>query len=130
MCSLLRIAAAAILAAPVLGVYAQAMANYDLSIVAPANDATVFSDSGNVTLQATVAPALAKGDQIEFLVDGQPAGAPTSALDVSLAGLPRGQHVVQARILDSTGNVGAVSTSSIFYVWQASTLFPNRTSHP
>jgi hypothetical protein len=111
---------------PVLGVSAQETPGYRLSIVNPGNDTTVFSDPGNVRVQAAIVPQLANGDQVELLVDGEPAGPPSTTLDFSLSGIPRGQHLVQARVIDSTGNVDAISPSSTFYVWQASRLFPNR----
>jgi hypothetical protein len=126
MRTLFRIAAAGLLALPILGVSAQETPGYRLSIVNPGNDTTVFSDPGNVRVQAAVVPQLANGDQVELLVDGEPAGPPSTTLDFSLTGIPRGQHLVQARVIDSTGNVDAISPSSIFYVWQASRLFHNR----
>jgi hypothetical protein len=121
-----RIAAAGLLALPVLGVSAQGTPSYQLSIVNPGSDTTVFSDPGNVLVQAAIVPHLANGDQVELLVDGEPAGPPSTTLDFSLSGIPRGQHLLQARVIDSTGNVDAISPSSTFYVWQASRLFPNR----
>jgi len=122
----LRNAAAAVMVAAALGVSAQGVPKYDIDIVDPADEATIFSDSGDVTVRATVTPALAKGDQVELLVDGEPAAPPGATLEFALSGIPRGQHVLQARIIDSTGNVGAISPSRIFFVWQASVLFPNR----
>jgi hypothetical protein len=126
--SLARIAAAALFAASTLA-FAQGDAGYQLDIVDPAYQSTVFSDPGDVTVSVTVVPDLANGDQVELLVDGLSAGPPSATLSFSLAGIPRGQHQLQARIIDSTGNVGSVSPSSTFYMWQASRLFPNRQGH-
>ncbi len=52
-----------------------------------------------------------------------------STLAFALSDIPRGEHQLQTRIIDSTGNVGSVSPSSTFYMWQASRLFPNRVAH-
>src|SRR5882762_3911626 len=110
----LRTAAAAVLAAAALGVPAQAVSKYDIDIVDPTEELTVFSDSGDVLVRATVAPALANGDRVELLVDGEPASRPGAVLKFPLSGIPRGQHVLQARIIDATGNVGSVSPSRTF----------------
>jgi hypothetical protein len=117
-------ATAAVLAVAAPGVTPRGTPNYDLDIVNPADEATVFSDNGDVSVRATVVPDLANGDQVEFLVDGLPIAPPTSVLDFPLYGIVHGQHMLQARIIDSTGNVGSISPSRTFYVWQASLLFP------
>jgi hypothetical protein len=126
MHALHRIAAFAVVAMAGLGVSAQDTPGYRLAIVNPANDATVFSNPGDVSVQASVVPALAGDDRVELLVDGDSAGEPAKSLDFQLSGMERGEHVLQARVIDGTGNVSAVSPSTIFYVWQASVLFPNQ----
>jgi hypothetical protein len=124
--TLLRIAAAAVIAMPALGAFAQGSPDYNLDIVTPADEATVFDDNGDVMVHTTIVPDLANGDRVQLLVDGLPAAPPATSLEFPLAGITRGQHLLQARIIDSTGNVGPVSSSSTFYVWEASLLFPNR----
>src|SRR5258706_8611353 len=99
---------------------------YVLDIAAPSDEAMVFSNSGDLSVRVAVAPQLAQGDSVEVLLDGVPAASPSASLEVPLTGVARGRHVLQARIIDSTGNVGSVSASSMVYVWQASTLFPTR----
>jgi hypothetical protein len=126
MRKLTRIAAAASLAAAALGALAQGNPEYDLDIVDPAEWGTVFNNNGDVLVRATVVPDLAAGDQVELLVDGLSAAPPSAVLEFPLSGLTRGQHRLQARVIDATGNVGSVSPSSTFYVFQASRLFPNR----
>ena len=102
---------------------------YQLDIVDPANQATVFNNSGDVLVRVTVVPDLAPGDRVELLVDGLPAAPPATTLDFSLSGLVRGTHMLQARIIDSTGNVGSISPSSTVYIWEDSGLFPVRRGH-
>ena len=122
----IRIAAAAILAAAALGASAQGILKYDLDIVDPAYDASVFTDSGDVSVRVTVVPDLAQGDGVELLVDGLPGGAPAGALEFQLSGMPPGEHVLQARIIDSTGNVASASQSRILYIGQAGQILPTR----
>jgi len=61
-----RAAAAAVMAAAVLGVHAQDAPKYDVDIVDPAEEVTVFSDSGDVLVRATVAPALSRRLPVGF----------------------------------------------------------------
>jgi hypothetical protein len=118
--------AAAVLALTALGAAAQAGSRYAIQIVSPADAATVFSDGGDVPVQVAVVPALAAGDQVELLVDGTAVAPPMALLDFPLNGITRGEHVLEARVIDATGNVASSSPASIFYVWQASLLFPSR----
>ena len=126
MRTLLRIAAAALIALPALGAGAQGVPKYQLSIVAPADGATVFSNAGELVVRATVVPDLAPGDQIELRVDGVPTAPPGTDLEFSLSGIPRGLHQLQLVVLDSSNNVSSMSPSSSLSVWQASQQFPNR----
>ena len=120
-----RFIAVAALAAPMF-VVAAPTGRYDVDIVSPGDLATVFSDSGDFSVRTKVVPDLAAGDRLEFLLDGTPIGPPSPILELPLYGITRGEHVLQARIIDSTGNVASVSPASVVYVWQASLLFPNR----
>jgi hypothetical protein len=126
MGSTIRMAVAALAATAALAAGAQQAAPYRVTIGNPGDDATVYSDTGEMTVQVAVTPDLAGGDSVELLVDGEPAGLPTTSLDFPLTGMARGQHMLQARIIDATGNVGSMSPPSTFYVWAASLLFPNR----
>jgi hypothetical protein len=117
--------AAAVLALTALGAAAQAGSGYAIQIVSPADAATVFSDSGDVPVQVAVVPALAAGDRVELLVDGTAVAPPMALLDFPLNGITRGEHALEARVIDATGNVASSSPASIFYVWQESLLFPS-----
>ena len=124
--ALVRLAAATAIAMAAFGAFAQEIPGYNLDIGAPGNDATVFDDNGDVMVRVTVVPDLAKGDQVELLLDGMPVAPPTTSLDFPLYGILRGQHLLQARIIDATGNVGSISPSSSFNVWETSLLLPDR----
>ncbi len=129
MRSLLHLIAPAVLALPMLAFAAAPEARaYDVNIVSPADLETVFSDSGDVQVHASVVPDLAAGDRLELLVDGDSIGPPSPILEIPLYGMTRGEHVLQARVIDSTGNVASTSPPSVVYIWQASLRFPNRAS--
>ncbi|SRR5258706_10225564 len=127
---LLSIATAALLAVPAPGAAAPGAGIYEVDIVSPTDQQTVFSDSGDFSVQTTVVPDLAMGDRLEFLVDGTPVAPPSPILEFPLHGVTRGEHVLQARIIDSTGNVASTSPPTVVYVWQASLLFPDRNAPP
>lgn len=107
---------------------AKAATSYEsVAIVKPANEATVFDNSGNVTVKVTVAPFLRidAGDRIVLLLDGAPAPGQRDTR-FELSGVTRGTHTLQAVITDSRGNTVLSSAPVTFHMWQASKLFPNR----
>ena len=126
MRTLWSLVTAAVLAAPALGAAAPGVASYDVDIVSPSDQETVFSDTGDLSVRTTVVPDLAMGDRLEFLLDGTPVAPPSPILEFPLYGVTRGEHVLQARIIDSTGNVASTSPPRVVYIWQASLHFPNR----
>jgi hypothetical protein len=107
-------------------VSAQLSRNYQLAIVTPADDGTVFDDNGDTFVQASIEPPLSQGDRVELLVDGFPVAAPGSSLEFELQGIGSGPHLLQARVLDATGNVAAISPSSNFQVGEPAGLAPTR----
>lgn len=102
--------------------------SYDsIAVVKPAGDATVFDNAGNVDVTVAVAPALhaRAGDRIALIVDGRPMAA-RRATRFKLSGIVRGEHTLEAQVVDNSGNALIASTPVKFYLWQASRLFPNR----
>jgi hypothetical protein len=101
---------------------------YDsIAVAKPADGSTVFNNAGNVDVTVVVSPALraAAADQVVLLVDGHRA-ATQSATDFKLTGIVRGQHTLQAQVVDSSGKALIASKPVKFYMWQASRLFLNR----
>lgn len=98
-----------------------------IAIVQPANEATVFDNAGNVEVKVALAPAadFDAGDRILLLLDGQQA-ALQSTTQFRLSAVARGEHRLEARMVDRNGNTVLASAPVEFYVWQASRLFPNR----
>jgi len=106
---------------------AQASAYTSIAIVQPANEATVFDNAGNVEVKVALAPApdLDAGDRIALLLDGQQAVL-QSATQFRLRAVVRGEHRLEARIVDRNGNSVIASAPVKFHLWQASRLFPSR----
>jgi hypothetical protein len=106
---------------------AQPSAYTSIAIVQPANEATVFDNAGNVDVKVALSPApdLDAGDRIALLLDGQQA-ALQSTTQFSLGSVVRGEHRLEARIVDRNGSTVIASAPVKFHLWQASRLFSNR----
>lgn len=99
---------------------------YDSIVIRqPASNSTIFDNEGNVEVAVKVSPALRDGDEIALALDGHRT-AKQGGSHFRLSGIPRGEHVVLARVVDSNGNALVESAPVTFYVWHASRLFPNR----
>ena len=98
-----------------------------IAVTKPADGSTVFNNAGNMEVTVAVSPALraAAGDQIVLLVDGRRTAA-QSATDFKLTGIVRGEHTLEAQVVDGSGNTLIASKPVKFYMWQASRLFLNR----
>ena len=117
--------AAACSAIVVGGVHA---GGYDtLRIVAPAHDATVHDNSGNVTVTVAISPRLRAeaGERLALLLDGKVVASGAEPRFV-LADVERGAHTLQVRVTAADGADVQVSPPATFYMWRASRLFPGR----
>jgi len=105
---------------------AEAQQGYSgVAIVHPGYEQTLHDNEGNVLIVVDVQPDLEEGDEVVVLLDGDPiARAPETAFSVT--GVERGEHAVEAHIVDAGGNTLATSDAVTFFVWQASVLFPGR----
>jgi hypothetical protein len=91
----------------------------DISIISPGPGEAVRDNAGNVTISVIVVPALMADDNVIILMDGQPVAGPGKVLTAALKEVTRGEHHVEAQILDASGNVQK-STNSIFYLLRTS----------
>jgi hypothetical protein len=106
---------------------AQAGAYDELRIVAPAEDATVHDNQGNVSITVSVVPALQAqaGDRIVLLLDGRSAASGTGG-QFTLTGVDRGTHTLAAQVTAADGAVRIASAPITFHMWRASRRFPSR----
>jgi hypothetical protein len=94
-------------------------AGYDkIAVVNPPNDGTVWDNSGNVSIEIAVAPALqgTLGHKLVVLLNGQPLGEPIAATSFTVANLDRNTYTLQARIVDADGKVLGESPPSVFHM--------------
>ena len=96
----------------------------DVEIFQPKNEETVHNNDGNVTVE--IMALLEPGYTIRLLIDGERAAADSRDLTFRLRGIERGEHTLQALMLDERGYVVTRSQPVIFFMWQASSRFPSR----
>ena len=104
---------------------------YELvQILSPADQGTVRDNEGRVTVRTETRPPLRDGHALALLVDGEPHGQPQRGYSFELTDIHRGEHSVQAVVIDGAGEPVAESEPHVFYMHQASQLFPNRQGPP
>ena len=89
---------------------------YDTRIVTTANNSTIPMGHGNFTVQAALNPRLAPDDNLQLLLDGEPAGAPQRIANWQLTNVYRGEHRLQVVLLDESGTQRDTSAASTVYL--------------
>jgi len=104
----------------------QAGGSYKLvSILAPADDATVINTPGDVQVTVLVEPPLrtGRGDRIRLLLDGKAVDTGEKP-NFSLHNVDRGTHHLQAEVIDRSGATLSQSSSSTFHLHRPSVHLP------
>ena len=96
----------------------------EIAIAQPANEQTVHSNLGELTVSVRVTGA-APGSRVRLSVDGR-AQPTTEGRVIALRGLDRGTHVLRAELLAADGQVIAASPPVTVYLWHASRRNPHR----
>jgi hypothetical protein len=98
-----------------------------LSIVSPANEATLRNNAGNIEVSAALTPALQPGHKLVLLLDGNRQGE-ASGNTFKLTNLDRGSHQLTVEVRDADGKTLIASPSVTIYLHRHSILFnPNKT---
>tara|TARA_A100001037_G_scaffold131137_2_gene118902 strand:+ start:44533 stop:45144 length:612 start_codon:yes stop_codon:yes gene_type:complete len=95
-----------------------------LKIVSPAHDATVRQNAGNLTVTASVTPALAGNRKMQLLLDGVVASGPSRTTTFQLLNVDRGTHELQAQVVDPAGRALFTSPASVFHMLRYSAIRP------
>lgn len=94
-----------------------------VEVLFPANDAVIqFVDVSHLVARARVEPTLNGGQQLWWLLNGQPLRA--DAAETALRALPRGSHTLQARVADAAGKALLESRPVTFHIRQNSVASP------
>jgi len=80
----------------------QEVPSYKVTILTPANDATIRNNAGLVNINAKVTPPLDqdRNDQLTVKLDGQTLGEPSTSPNFTLSEVERGTHTVQVVVVD------------------------------
>lgn len=91
-----------------------------LSVASPASEETLWNIEGELNVTLALTPALQPGHQVRVYFDGNP--RPVAGTSFQLTEVYRGEHNLQAEILDASGTLMIRSVPSRFYV-QQNTVF-------
>ena len=95
------------------------------NILQPVHQETLWNVAGTVDVILDVAPALQAGHRVSALLDGAPMDISTTGSQLQLTDVFRGQHTLQAVIVDAEGGEVLRSLAVTFMVQQTSLLNPN-----
>jgi hypothetical protein len=96
----------------------QERVNYQLQIISPSNKATFHNNLGNVDVSLSLVPELQADDKIRLMLDGK-SMSEGSQLTMQLSDIERGEHKLQAQIINSTNDVLAASDGITIYMHRA-----------
>jgi hypothetical protein len=100
-----------------------AAANYSiLDVVSPEPDETFWNIGGELPVTIATFPALQATHRIDVSIDGQRRELDTRSLEITVSEVWRGEHTLQALIVDVDGNILMRSAPVSFYVHQTSIL--------
>lgn len=96
----------------------------DIEIFQPRSEETVHNNNGDVTVE--IMALLDSSYTIRLLIDGERAAPDSRDLTFRLQGIERGEHTLEALILDERGYVVTRSQPVKFFLFHASSRFPSR----
>jgi len=102
-------------------------ASYEvLRITRPEPNGTVRGSDGQLNVQLAIVPALGEDHYVSFTLDGRALSTRLRGTAFDLNGVDRGQHTLQARIVDADGRQLASSDPVTFTMRKDSLLMPGR----
>ncbi|MED5500352.1 MAG: DUF4124 domain-containing protein, partial [Pseudomonadota bacterium] len=101
------------------------------AITSPSNGETLpTGQGGNVQVQLAIEPELQPGDRVQLRVDGEVSQSPMHTSVFALSQLERGEHQIQAELLDAQGRVRLSTPAITLYVQRASVNLPANPNNP
>jgi len=100
-------------------------------IATPADEETLPTGAaGNVAVELAIAPPLREDHRVRLLLDGRVSQSALHTDAFLLNDLPRGEHVLQAELLDAGGEVRHRSEPVTLFVQRASVHLPQNPNNP
>ncbi|WP_246837614.1 DUF4124 domain-containing protein [Salinicola sp. MH3R3-1] len=101
------------------------------TISSPHDEQTLpTGQAGNVQVQLAIEPALQRGDRVQLRVDGEVRQSPMHTNVFALSQLERGEHRLQAELVDAQGRVRLATPAVTLYVQRASVNLPANPNNP
>lgn len=96
--------------------------NYQVSIISPENDQSVWQNDGNLAVSVDIKPPLDKerGDKLLVMVDGQQQGDAIPTVSFTLSNLDRGTHSIVVSVVDDKGKLLKLSQPVTFHLHRRS----------
>ncbi len=95
------------------------------SIASPAPQETLWNIGATLPVLIELAPPLAANHRLDVVLDGQRVGLNARRLQFAVPNVFRGEHTLQAVVIDSNDRVVQTSPTVPFVVQQTSTQNPN-----
>jgi len=91
---------------------------YQISIVSPEQNQSIWEGGGIFTAQASIQPELNvdKTDLVQFKLDGKPVGEPQTTLSYTFENIEHDSHILTVSIIDNTGKTIKTSKSILFHM--------------
>ncbi|MBY6187988.1 DUF4124 domain-containing protein [Marinobacter hydrocarbonoclasticus] len=96
--------------------------SYRIRLTAPEEQATVRDNNGQLDIQIALEPDLLADHRIELLLDGSVVRTVGGGGSFALDNLDRGEHQLQARVIDENGKVLASSAKRTVFLHRHSRL--------
>lgn len=97
--------------------------NYtSLAITTPVNDASIWNNTGNITVNISLTPALQEDHQIQLQLDGSTTLIKSSSH--TFLNIDRGTHSLKASVINQHGTILISSPLITFHIKRHSILFP------
>jgi hypothetical protein len=103
-----------------------ATAYRSFNIVSPSQQQTLWGTGSVLNVQVELQPALQPNHRIDVLLDGERRNLNAASTQLSVPDVFRGQHTVQAVIVDQTGAEVLRSGSTTFMIQQTSVQSPTQ----
>ncbi len=95
---------------------------FKVSIDSPENEGTIRDNTGSVYVTGSVSPRFVQGHKIQLMLDGDPYQTPQARTMFVLRNVDRGEHTLQLRLLDDTGQAIATSDLVTFFLHRRSVI--------
>lgn len=105
---------------------------YDsFTIHSPANETTLpLGAGGGLQVELGIEPALREDHRVRLLLDGRVSQSAMHTEAFMVTGIERGEHVLQAELLDASGEVRHRTSPVTLYVQRASVNLPQNPNNP